>query len=190
MQERIFLLRKWQDAQASLLGKMLLKTGLTHHFNLSGNVLDSLELNKYNKPVLANQNINFNISHSSQFVICAIAYGAKIGIDVERIRPVVVDDFLREFTGQELANIHRSSNKYTAFFNYWTKKEAVLKAEGVGLYIPLSQISLGLHGDEAELFSHKWYLNKINFDKKYCSWLASDNKVEPTSIELKPVEFD
>lgn len=88
----------------------------------------------------------FNLSHSGACAFIGLAYGAEIGVDVEAIRPL--PDALRiartQFSRDEaeaLAALPRERIE-AAFFGLWTRKEAVVKALGAGLSLPLDRFSV------------------------------------------------
>jgi 4'-phosphopantetheinyl transferase len=73
-------------------------------------------------------NIHFNISHSANYVACAIA-DAPVGIDIEGRRKVNSAVAKRYFTAEEIAGLHSDED----FFKIWTFKEAFGKCTGEGL---------------------------------------------------------
>jgi 4'-phosphopantetheinyl transferase len=91
------------------------------------------------KPAVAGaaSRVTFNLSHSGDMALVAVARGKPIGVDVERIRPVegLADVARKWFARWEFAALERMPEgaRVGAFFRYWTRREAILKAEGVGL---------------------------------------------------------
>ncbi|MCP4693505.1 MAG: 4'-phosphopantetheinyl transferase superfamily protein, partial [Desulfobacterales bacterium] len=93
------------------------------------------------KPSLAEEwadaRIQFNVSHSHELALYAVGRGRLVGIDVERIRsrPVAEELAERFFTPRECGMILDSPRelKQEVFFNFWTLKEAYLKATGEGV---------------------------------------------------------
>jgi 4'-phosphopantetheinyl transferase len=75
-----------------------------------------------------NTNIHFNISHSANYVACAIA-DSPVGIDIEGRRKVNSAVAKRYFTDEEIESIHSDED----FFKIWTFKEALGKYTGDGL---------------------------------------------------------
>jgi hypothetical protein len=73
-------------------------------------------------------NICFNISHSANYVACAIA-DSPVGIDIEGGRKVNRSVAKRYFTEEEIESIHSDED----FFKIWTFKEALGKYTGEGL---------------------------------------------------------
>ena len=106
----------------------------------------------YGKPRLAAPNApGFNLSHSGEVVLLAIARGADPGIDVEalRPRPRALQLAQRYFTAAEAAALARRSeaDRQQAFYQLWTAKEAVLKALGRGLAFGLDRVGFALAAD-------------------------------------------
>src|SRR5579875_99593 len=102
------------------------------------------------KPELASAfgqcGIAFNMSHSADLALLAVARGQAVGVDVEWVNP--------DFAIQELAERFFSKNEASmlqqvaeeerarAFFSCWTRKEAYLKALGCGLQLPLDRFEV------------------------------------------------
>lgn len=92
------------------------------------------------KPFLVNDTpapIRFNLSHSGQLVMIAIARDRNVGVDLEQIRATLDIASLSEncFSEHECQLLASCSidKRATAFFQLWTCKEALLKAAGTGI---------------------------------------------------------
>jgi 4'-phosphopantetheinyl transferase len=86
-----------------------------------------------------------SISHSGDLVAVAITAGLPVGVDVEQERDVQVQDLARmTLSPDETATFAEVPNpdRDAAFFTYWARKEALLKATGRGLSIPMTRITL------------------------------------------------
>jgi len=98
------------------------------------------------KPVLKDQPIRFNVSHSEGEGVFAFCLDRAVGVDVEWRRPLAdMNDLARRFfTGNEsrLLASRLGDDKQELFYKLWTCKEAYLKAVGVGLLIPLDQVEV------------------------------------------------
>jgi 4'-phosphopantetheinyl transferase len=81
--------------------------------------------------------VTFNMSHAHGRALIAVSKGQEVGIDLERIRTDVEVAKLSEryFAPSEHTAIMQSTQEQRAmrFFRYWVAKEAVLKAQGIGL---------------------------------------------------------
>ncbi len=181
--------RKNEDIQASAIGKLLLLDGLRKIYGMEADVIDSISYSKYNKPYLREKSIDFNISHSSDLVVCVFCSKSKVGVDIEKIRPVNIQDFRNVFSNQEMSSMSSAQNRFQAFFNLWTKKEALLKGEGIGLNFPLDKISFEHGGDECYRLTNKWFLRPIHLHDSYCCWLATTKKVSDAFIEIQQTPF-
>jgi 4'-phosphopantetheinyl transferase len=101
-----------------------------------------LYFDKYNRPYQKeNQDLDFNISHSGEWVVCGISDSGRVGIDVEKIKPISLDIAKNYFKGNEYETIVKrdGKEKLSCFFHFWTLKEAYLKAEGSTFLIPLDK---------------------------------------------------
>lgn len=103
--------------------------------------------NAFGKPhVVGRPSLNFSLSHSGDRAVLAIRQGSLIGIDIEHVRTVEYGEIAaRYFCTNEAAWIDtrpREEERRTAFFQTWTLKEAVVKAMGLGMSMPLSQFEI------------------------------------------------
>ena len=127
----------------------------------------------YGKPSLRWENarlpIQFNISHSHGICMLAFTLGREIGIDLEPVQAEFAGDEIAEryFSARELAELRSlpAASKAKGFFLCWTRKEAYMKARGLGLQIPLDSFSVSLTpGNPAILESadsHRWSLRSF-----------------------------
>jgi len=180
-QRPILKYRRWQDAQASLIGKILLKRLLNTKYNI--NSLPTIQYSQHGKPFFTDLPLlDFNISHSGEFVVVAMVHDTKVGIDIERIENIDFIDFHEVFTHQERLNLIKSNQKIQLFYSYWVKKEAILKACGKGLTTPLNEVcaidNLAFAADE------KWLLVELNLAEDYICYVATNNLRRTLSIEL------
>jgi 4'-phosphopantetheinyl transferase len=112
------------------------------------------------KPALADSVISnrleFNLAHSENLALVAIAQGVPVGVDLERIRflPQQEDLVTRFFSKREMAQFKSllENQKSPSFFRLWTRKEAWLKATGEGIAHLLGQVEVSfLPGESARL---------------------------------------
>jgi len=114
------------------------------------------------KPQLANDSaikgIHFNLAHSENVALVAVTRIGNVGVDVEHVRPVENVDHLvaRFFSARENEAFQKvpDREKPVAFFNLWTRKEALLKATGEGITRSLSLVEVSfLPGEPAQLLA-------------------------------------
>jgi 4'-phosphopantetheinyl transferase len=100
------------------------------------------------KPALAapwnGSGLSFNATHSHDLALYAIARERRVGIDIEHLReiPEARGIARRYFTAGEAMQLESTEQPATAFLRLWTRKEAVIKAVGVGLSMPLNCFDL------------------------------------------------
>lgn len=108
----------------------------------------------YGKPSIAApaSPLRFSLSHTRSLVACAVVNDRPVGVDVEdasRAAPLEVAD--RYFTPGERRDIAAAEPDQQArrFFEYWTLKEAYVKAHGLGLSLPLDRFEFRREADGA-----------------------------------------
>lgn len=92
--------------------------------------------------------LDFNVSHTKGLVVCLIGRDVPLGVDVEHIdrRTDIAAVAPRFFSREEACSLAElpAAAQRERFFQYWTLKEAYIKARGVGLALPLSQFTFHL----------------------------------------------
>jgi 4'-phosphopantetheinyl transferase len=152
------------------------------------------------KPVLAPElhpgPLHFSVSHSRDLIVYAISFLAPLGVDVELVRPLpesarVSADYYSGRENQILAALD-PTEQTEAFFRVWTRKEAYLKAIGIGLGQALREIEvsvlrdepariLSVAGDERE--AARWHLAAFQPDAGYLAALATTGPIGPISVQ-------
>ncbi len=131
--------------------------------------------NRFGKPELAENGpspaLTFNLSHSKSIALLAVSRGGPVGADVEDVRPIEPEVAAAHFSASELADLGALHGDawLAGFYRCWTRKEAVLKAEGVGLNLALDGFDVSLSPDAPpELlrsrvhFSYPWRLYDVS----------------------------
>ncbi len=99
--------------------------------------------NSYGKPAIKNniQPLFFNLSNTEDLIVCAVSQQAQIGVDVESLQHKTssIEIANRFFAPQEIEDLNSLAplKQKQRFFQYWTLKEAYIKAKGLGLSLPL-----------------------------------------------------
>jgi 4'-phosphopantetheinyl transferase len=124
----------------------------------------------YGKPELSTypsqaQTLNFNLAHSGGYALFAFTHLGEIGVDLEHVRPEFAGDDIarRFFSSDEVASLTKlpANVRHEAFFNCWTRKEAFIKAKGIGLSLPLDQFDVTMApGEPAILLRTRWDENE------------------------------
>jgi 4'-phosphopantetheinyl transferase len=155
----------------------------------------AFSVNQYGKPALVNSDLEFNLSHSGDFALLAITQGRKIGVDVERIRTNMELENIasHNFSRLEISELMAlpPEQREIGFFNCWTRKEAYIKAHGLGLSLPLDSFDVSLSPDQPVIFraarhnnsqeSIRWTLCSLDINPNYAGALA----VEGLDLSLR-----
>lgn len=163
---------RWQDRARSVFGKILLRKGL-EAMGMDGAIIESLTRSGYRRPSISGAP-DFNISHSGNCVICAISREARIGVDVEKVRPIDQGAVANTMSRDQRRIICESGDPLKMFFRLWTIKESVIKADGRGVYHALEKLEVT--GGAVGLDAGTWYIKELDWGNEYCACLASDKK--------------
>jgi 4'-phosphopantetheinyl transferase len=161
----------------SLLGELLARYSVNRFAGIENTEIEFSIADKGKPHLMDLPGVHFNISHSGDVVVCAVA-GSDIGIDVEHYRKVNFRVAERFFSPMELSDLLslEESEKQEYFFTLWTIKESFLKAIGSGLTRTLNSFTVvrkeegfSLTGDvSAESFSVKTYNLPGNYHLAVC----------------------
>lgn len=117
--------------------------------------------------------LHFNLSHTKSIALLALSQDTEVGIDVEDLHAIEPEVAESHFSARELSDLASLDGDgwLRGFYHCWTRKEAILKAEGVGLNIPLDAFDVSLlPGVPAELldvrpaaaFRRRWSLYDLS----------------------------
>lgn len=140
------------------------------------------------KPHIENlKNVHFNISHSGNYVVCAIA-SEEIGIDVERIRKVNLRIAERFFSPSEIHDLMacEEEKRIQYFITLWTIKESYLKAIGRGLTQHLNSFTIVKSGDSYHLTGNEeaegYCIETQQLNHEYMMAVCSPLPYSPSNI--------
>ncbi len=124
----------------------------------------SFRTNAYGRPEVLGETgsrLRFNLSHSDGMAVIAVTLDADVGVDVEdSLRPGEVVGLADSYFARSEVTALRAlpaSHQQERFFEYWTLKEAYIKARGMGLALPLEQFAFELQPGQ---------LPRISFDPR------------------------
>lgn len=173
--------RRWQDRQAGVLGKVLLRELLSRHAQ-DVSVLGRYEVDEYERPRLPVAG-DFNISHTDGLVVAAYHSSLRVGIDVERVKPIDPTEFNRVFTTAEINALELSADPITLFYNTWTKKEAAMKSDGRGFYLDASQYETGQ--SSVVIGEYEWFYTKVPVPEGFICHCSASEKQAVSVVELR-----
>lgn len=133
------------------------------------------------KPFIGNPvtDIRFNISHSGDWVLIALAQ-RDLGIDVEKINQEF--DFVNlledHFGEEEKTFISNAADSVSAFYYLWTRKEALIKAWGTGMQDNLKQISVLPTDPSINYQQRSWAIESFQLSAQYPAALAYPGHVK------------
>jgi 4'-phosphopantetheinyl transferase len=157
---------------------------------------------QFGKPYLARSAsdipLQFNVSHSGELILIALAIGRAVGTDVERVQndlqmERVAASFFSPYERRALQSIP-AHFRVQAFFDCWTRKEAYIKAIGNGLSLGLDQFDVCfVPGQEPRLVAtrpdpaeaRRWALRALDVGPDYRAALA----VEGNGWQLKKLDW-
>jgi len=139
LQESVSQYKTEGDFQRSLLSKLMLKKALGDFGREED--LNRIQKNEFGKFFIEG-NIDFSISHSGDKVLLALAENHKIGVDVELKTKGSLALAERFFCEEEVEWLKAQSDLQEAFVFIWTRKEALVKAAGTGIRMPLKSFSV------------------------------------------------
>jgi len=109
--------------------------------------------------------LRFNLSHSGDVTLVAVARDSEVGVDVERIRPVIeMHSIARRWLGRD------DIADEPEFYRVWTRHEAMVKALGVGL----SGTAEGFTGTVAEIDAGAGYAAAVAVLAVNCRVIVRD----------------
>ena len=133
----------------------------------------------YGKPRLVEENLRFNVSHSGELALVAVARNRELGVDIEELRRMddaeaLADRFFSAPESRKLRTAADSASRIRGFFECWSRKEAFIKAIGEGLSHPLDSFEVSFFPDTVVTLrldsgdSGKWALRNIDPGPGYC----------------------
>jgi 4'-phosphopantetheinyl transferase len=172
------------DRQLSLLGKLLLFLEV-ENLGIPLKDLTGLTYYGFGKPGLnlRDANVQFSISHSGTIAIVAISLGQRVGIDIEHIERIDVPEPASVFTPEEQHWVRGDTRR---FLTLWTRKEAVLKAEGKGLSHDLHKIDVIKNATTID--GQVFHVQNVEVSADYACAMAFEKK--DSTLILSHVEVD
>jgi len=185
-QGRLERLRQPGDRDLSFLGKLLLVEQLKN-WGYGPLSLAHLKYTDHKRPYL-DAAIDFNISHTTGLVMCAAGENLRVGIDCERLITVDPAQFAAFFSPDERVAAETSPRR---FFELWCRKEALIKAIGVGVYADLTEMSV--LNESYQYGEETYYFYSLPVPDDYCAVLVCNqpgvqlfiNVIHPLDLEQK-----
>jgi 4'-phosphopantetheinyl transferase len=177
-----------KDRDRFIIARAFLRVILSRYLHLRPDQLRFCN-GPYGKPALigieGDKAVRFNVSHSHDLALYAVARGREVGVDVEYMREDFASEPIAErfFSRCEVEALRElpANRRTEGFFNCWTRKEAYIKGIGMGLSLPLGQFDVSLvPGEAAALLSVRenipvasdWSLRELSPGPNYAAAIA------------------
>ncbi len=156
-----------------------------------------ITVNAYGKPQFLNTPLQFNLSHSGNVILLAFSLNSPVGVDVEQKREIddlglIAANYFHQSEVQAMNGLAEPLLSDT-FFSCWSKKEAVVKALGLGLSLPLNAFEVDISPLDGECavrldhqFPQSWTLRAFCPLGGYSAALASSQP----KMQLRFLEFN
>ena len=178
LKKRLSMYKAERARALSLTGKLLLSHGLKD-MGYYEDALQEIYYSGNGRPFFQNLQIDFNISHSKDIIICAIAPQCKVGIDIQHVVKIskrASSFFLHPLEDQDMDN----HSKITV----WAKKEAIGKVDGNGLGMAFTEIycpeNIYYQGQNT------YYIHQLDSHTDYVCCIAFHQK----SVDIETKEVD
>ena len=179
------------DSQRMILGRGLAREVVAYYTGAHPRQVEFTTTGEGKPAVLSGP--AFNVAHSGDLVLLAVAARGRIGIDVEHARPLrdMISLARSTFRPSEAAAVLEApeAERLDAFYRVWTRKEALLKGLGHGLTaLDAIEVSADAHGNplvaidlEGESTA-RWTLRTVSLDSAHAAAVALDSPIDDLRI--------
>ena len=163
------------------------KCGLTDKIN-------NIEYGQHGKPYLPNSDFHFNLSHSGNHVVCVYS-DEPVGVDLQRVKEDLPKHTKKILSDDETLYLNslEAHEQIVDFYRLWSRKESLIKWDGRGLRISLSEVSVTKNkkiNNEITFEGDLLYFKEIDFLlPKYTFCICSKKKNFPSMIQEITAEF-
>ncbi|MFD1676440.1 4'-phosphopantetheinyl transferase family protein [Alicyclobacillus fodiniaquatilis] len=148
-----------------LTGRLLVKEWIGRRLGVPPQFI-KLQKNVYGKPFLdyrcipvSSPPLFFNLSNTKQLVIVAFHERPEIGVDVEQTDAYDFNIMPQIFTEAEIESVNEQNthvDRINEFFRLWTRKEALMKAEGLGFSMSPLSFTVPIAPERVENAEYVW----------------------------------
>lgn len=183
-----------EDRLRHLAGRALLRQLAAHY---GGSDADQpMPLNPWGKPAPSACTAACNVSHTGDYVLAAVGRSGALGIDVERTQaPPDARALATGLHPTEQLALARLGHAGHAFMRCWTRKEAIAKATGMGLSLPLDTFAVDCGGTPHDWLvvappdtaPEHWHTLDLPLHPRYVSALAIHGRARHVKLALLDV---
>ena len=175
--ERAARFRFEPDRERYILGHGMLREVLGRRVDADPAMLRFVR-GPYGKPIIQGSNLHFNFSDTKDAVLVGTSTIAELGVDLETMHRLVDHDAVADhyFTPKEIDALNSTADgeRKRRFLELWTRKEAVLKACGIGLMDDLKELSV-LDGLNALRITHPGFMHVAAPTYHLRTWQLADS---------------
>lgn len=175
------------DRERFILGHGMLRDLLGNYLEHDPAALD-IQRGTFGKPFVEGTRLRFNLSDTKDALLIALTLDEEIGADIETMGRTVDHMAVGEhyFTPEEIATMTNAANGKKRFLELWTRKEAVLKASGVGIMDDLRVLRV----DAAEnrmLISHEAFMAHAADSYRVVTWHVAEEHIISLATGGRPL---
>ena len=188
LQDRVLKEETWEEQHGSLARKLMLWHGMKEIGANMNDLFESLQFTDSGKPYIVDAP-HFSLANDGAVAVCAISETCVLGIDIERMKPLNLSEYRDMMTYLEWREIYSSMIPLQRFYEYWTIKESVIKADGEFKQEDIKEIYI--QPDVAFCNAKYWYIYPAELEYYgYVSFLVSSNPhadVEVIEVDLPSI---
>lgn len=175
--EQVARFQFYEDQMRCAAGKIVTRLLLAQYLEVQNKKIIICR-ERFGKPyhckIDKKKSIHFNISHSGDIVLIGFSYFPKIGVDIERIALFSeYRDVARNLYAKEEILAIEEHMTQDVFYQYWTAKEAFLKATGIGLLKGMDFFSVeNEYIVEEGTAKSNWRIISLEIDWEYAACIA------------------
>lgn len=183
------------DRRMYIAGRSRLRKILGRYLGLAAKSV-SFDYGPHGKPMLAD-GPGFNLSHSGGRAVLAVSEDGDLGLDIEKVRPIEDAVARHNFSPAEYAELSElpEAEWLNGFFRCWTRKEAVLKRLGYGLYMPLDSFDVTVSQDVPPCLTRiegdnlvRWALVHLDLGPGWIGALALRDAADPVQLRWREAD--
>lgn len=178
-----------EDSLRNLLGRSLLRRVASHYGGMEP--MQVIRSNTWGKPELVGCYVGCNVSYAGNQVWVALSRFPRVGIDIELVSaPKEFHDIVAGFHPDEIAALRRMPDGKLSTLRCWNRKEAVSKATGMGVALPLraycvecdARQSGWLRVPPPDTERGNWTTVDLPIGKEYVGALAIEGRCDRVSV--------
>jgi 4'-phosphopantetheinyl transferase len=169
-QARAARFRFEHDRERYILGHGLMRELLGRYLEMAPENVRMLR-GPFGKPFIEDHPLHFNLSDTKDAILIAFTRELELGADVETMTRTVDHEAVSEhyFTPEEIGDIAGAPDGKRRFLELWTRKEAVLKASGVGIMDDLRVLRVDAEHN-ASTITHEAFLRMAALEYHLRTW--------------------